>query len=190
MPASCSSRTIRRSFHNPDAVEAKRNGVEPRSEVYVALFAVLADELRKTRKNVLALRLAEIWAREMSATLPDAGDPTDDLVARATERVRGMIGSGASPDGGEALRRSAPVRTRAQTGTLRPPRDPIEELEAVKLVVHQKFESWRAVKRGRHWHVGFARKMVEQHKCIAQERTVVEWAREWERQTRRPGPAA
>jgi len=168
-------------------MEAKRSGIDARGEVYVALFAVLADELRKTRKNVLALHLAEIWAREMSATLPpDADNPTDDLMARATERVRGLNDS-ASADASEPVARPAFGRTRA--GAASRPRDAVEELASVKHVVHQKFESWRAVKRGRHWHAGFARKMVEQHKCIAQERTVVEWAREWERQGRRLNPA-
>jgi hypothetical protein len=155
--------------------------MDHRSEIYVTLFAALANELGKTRRKRVALRLAAGLANRHVAEAAALGD-VDALAARLAADAASLRDTDAAP-------RARTSGSKRKPNTAIPARrSPVSDIDAAKQAIRQKFDAWRAVKKGERWHAGFARKMVAQHKCIEHPRLVEAWARAWEveRQTAPP----
>ena len=153
-------------------------------DFHVALFSALVSELGKNNKRWLAMQLAELLVSRASASAELSRNRTADEAVKVVENLTRKMTSD---------RPRLPSRLRGPSALPMKKRTPKpasvgyerEKFEAAKKVIRLKFESWRAVKTGAHWHAGFARKMIEQHACVGQQRIIEEWARVWEMEARR-----
>ena len=154
--------------------------MENHSESYVALFAALANELSKAEKKWLVLQLADLLASRISANGELGANSAEDEKTALVSKVLGSMVAEHPALSSRLGRAAAGNIAKAKSPTPLKHRDIYKDEEAAKRVIHQKFESWCAVKTGRHWHAGFARKMVELHNV--DERAVQAWARVWEQE--------
>jgi hypothetical protein len=143
-----------------------------RDESYVALFSALVGELRTRQKQVLVMQLAEILAKRATVEVSQSRG-ADELAQIAAQLVRNISPSAS----GESV-----VRTKAMPNPVSAHDN--QEIEAAKKAIRLKFESWRAVKPGMHWHTLFAQKMIRQYPCIGVVRIIEEWALAWEIEAR------
>jgi hypothetical protein len=151
-------------------------------ESYVTLFSALVGELSKSSKQRLVMQLAEILARHATASLEVSRPPTTkEAVEIAARLIHNIPCRGPAPAARPHVASVPPLskRTRASASV----RDD-KTVEVAKQAIRLKFESWRAAKPAGHWHIFFARKMIQQHPCIGEQRIVEEWVRGWERQAR------
>jgi hypothetical protein len=154
----------------------------------VDLFCALVRELRQFDKRLLALQLAEILASRVSPVAEcDRGGLSRDPVELAQRLIHDMSWRPAPPSSRPRLSSSV---TRDKTVRVSKPVIVLhaEEIEAARKAIRLRFESWRAIKRGEHWHVGFARKMIEKYPCVIRQRTIEVWVREWESEMRQGTP--
>ena len=152
-------------------------------EFYVTLSSALVGELSKTPKQRLVMQLAEILAGRATASPGVSRPPTaKEAVVIAAQLIRNMTSAGPKLASRPRVASVPPVSKRMRKPAL--VRDEDKTVEAAKQAIRLKFESWRAVKPGGHWHVVFARKMIQQHACIGKQQIIEEWARAWEREAR------
>src|SRR5258705_8533405 len=118
-------------------------------ESYVALFSALVGELRTRSKELLVMQLAEILTKRATASTEVGRSRTADEVEQiAAQLVRNTL----SPLSDESV-----VLPKSFS-----PHDS-QEIEAAKKTIRLKFESWRGLKPGTHWHALFARRMIQRH---------------------------
>jgi hypothetical protein len=157
----------------------------------VDLFSALVRELGKCDKQWLAMHLAEILASRVSLVAELNHDGASrGPVELAQQLIQDMSWKPAPPSSRPKLTSSITTEKKAggSKPTVVPRADDPKEIEAAKKAIRLRFESWRTVKRGRHWHVGFARKMIELYPCVARQRTIDVWVQEWESELRKETP--
>jgi len=157
----------------------------------VDLFSALVRELGQCDKEWLAMQLAEILASRASLVAEFDHDGTRrDPVELAQQLIQYITWSPTPPSSRPQLTSSITMEKRVRVsnpvGVARP--DDPKEIEAAKKAIRLRFESWRTVKRGKQWHVGFARKMIELYPCVVRQRTIEVWVREWESEMRQGTP--
>lgn len=151
-------------------------------ESYVTLFSAFVGELSKSSKQRLVMQLAEILASRATASLEVSRPPTaKEAVEIAARLIHNIPSHAPAPVARPHVASVPPLskRTRASASVRGD-----KTVEAAKQAIWLKFESWRSVKPAGHWHLFFARKMIQQHPCIGEQRIVEEWVRGWERQAR------
>ena len=133
--------------------------------------------------EILASRASPVAEFDYGVTNRDPGELAQRLIQKmhwhpATPSSRPRLTSSITPQ--EKPRGSKPVVVLRE--------DHLKEIVAAKKAIRLRFESWCTVKRGEHWHVGFARKMIEQYPCVDRQRTIEMWVREWEGEMRQETP--
>ena len=152
-------------------------------EFYVTLFSALVGELSKTRKQWLVMRVAEILIARATASPDISRAPSaKEAAAIAARLIHNMTSCGRTPPSRPSVGALPSALTKRQNPLSVADHD--KKIEAAKQAIRLKFESWRAVKPHGHWHVVFARKMIQEHACIGEQRIIEKWVRAWDKQVR------